>query len=106
MAVNASENLWFVKQLRVTNASVGIAPSTFAGRSIVILRRSNIIPNEFPFKAFAQNIHSRCNVILFLKGCNIRELTINFANSPPRACFIMNLYQLDEQSTKFTIWKY
>ena len=32
--------------------------------------------------------------------------TIKFANSPPSSLFIMNFYQLDKQSTKFTIWKY
>ena len=31
---------------------------------------------------------------------------IRFANSQPCASFIKNLYQLDKQSTKFTIWKY
>jgi len=38
--------------------------------------------------------------------CDVRELTIKFANLILEGLFIMNLYQLDKQSIKFTIWKY
>ena len=37
---------------------------------------------------------------------DIRGLTIKFANLIVEGLFIMNLYQLDKQSTTFTIWKY
>jgi len=37
---------------------------------------------------------------------NIRGLTVKFANLMLEGLFIMKLYQLDKQSTKFTIWKY
>ena len=35
-----------------------------------------------------------------------RGFTIKFENLILEVLFIMNLYQLDKQSTKFTIWKY
>ena len=38
-------------------------------------------------------------------GC-VRGLTIKFAILMLQGLFIMNLYKLDKQSTKFTIWKY
>ena len=40
--------------------------------------------------------------------CNkvLRDPTIKFANLILEGLFITNLYQLDKQSTKFTIWKY
>jgi len=37
---------------------------------------------------------------------NIRGPIIKFANLKLEGLFIMNLYQLDKQSTKFTVWKY
>ena len=37
---------------------------------------------------------------------DLRGITIKFANLILEGLFIMNLYQLDKQSTKFTIWKY
>jgi len=37
---------------------------------------------------------------------HIRGLTITLANLILEGLFIMNLYQQDKQSTKFTIWKY
>jgi hypothetical protein len=36
----------------------------------------------------------------------VRGLTIKFANLILEGFFIMNLYQLDKESIKFTIWKY
>ena len=36
----------------------------------------------------------------------INGVTIKFANLILEGLFITNLYQLDKQSTKFTIWKY
>ena len=50
-----------------------------------------------------------CTVQKFLrtlKKKHVLGLSIKFANSSPFIMFIMNLYQLDKQSTKFTIWKY
>jgi len=37
---------------------------------------------------------------------DVRGLKIKFANLILEELFITNLYQLDKQSTKFTIWKY
>jgi len=36
----------------------------------------------------------------------IRGISIKFMNLILEGLFIMNLYQLDKQSIKFTIWKY
>jgi len=36
----------------------------------------------------------------------LRGMTIKFANLILEGLFVKNLYQLDKQSTKFTIWKY
>ena len=38
--------------------------------------------------------------------CTVCGLTIKFANLILKGLFFMNLYQLDKQLTKFTIWKY
>jgi len=37
---------------------------------------------------------------------NKREYTIKFANLILEGLFIVNLYKLDKQATKFTVWKY
>ena len=43
---------------------------------------------------------------IFLQFDTIRGLTIKFANLILEGFFIMNMYQLDKESKKFTIWKY
>ena len=42
------------------------------------------------------NIRIICILQIYVRG-----YTIKFANSPPCVSFVMNLYQLDKQSTKF-----
>jgi len=52
-------------------------------------------------------VHVRTGLYVGLyRTHNISEKIIKFADLILEGLFIMNLYQLDKQSTKFTIWKY
>ena len=62
----------------------------------------------FPFitHSAAERIFLKSNIMVFTKVCphtstdnKVRELILE-------GLFIMNYYQLDKQSAKFTIWKY
>ena len=62
---------------------------------IVVLSHSVDTFSQFP----TLNVHTHTHTPHTWPDNKVRELTLE-------GLFIVNLYQLDRQSTKFTIWKY
>ena len=56
--------------------------------------------------SFSFDFLTHISIILLCSGRDIRGLKIKFAYLLLERLFIMGLYELDKQSTKFTIWKH
>ena len=88
----SSSNFWVDRSLQAsakTLFDIGFRPNCLT------------LPTSFFFDVLTQ-----IPIILLCSGTDIRGLKIKFAYLLLERLFIMGLYELDKQSTKFTIWKH